>query len=185
VSRTDVAREEAALLVAAAAGDVEAVSVLYDRYSGPLYAFALSRLGTAPEAEDVVQRVMTNLWRTASRYDPDRASVRTWVFAIARNAVIDQQRRRRPRESPGALPDLADPTSTRELSVLMEEEIVRVALDRLSPEHRRVIDLAYFEGLTQAEVAVRCGLPVGTVKSRTFYGLKALRLTLEELGVEA
>lgn len=174
-------RSEAALVARAAEGDEDAVAVLYEVYAGPLYGFGLRRLGDPLLAEELVQVVMTRLWRLGSRYEPDRGSVRTWVFTIARSTVIDLYRRQ-----PAATPtgDLADqPDVVDELEALIRAEAVRTALDRLSAEHREVIDLAYFGGLTQAEIAARLGLPLGTVKSRTFYALKAFRLACDELGV--
>lgn len=172
---------EAALLTRAAAGDERAMAALYDAYAGPLYGFGYARLGDAGLAEDLVQRVMTRLWRLADRYDPDRASVRTWVFTLARTACIDLHRSR-PRPQPVAEPpDRADPSGTDELEALVAAEVVRAALDRLSADHRQVVDLAYYDQLSQREVAERLDLPLGTVKSRTFYALKALRLALDEL----
>lgn len=175
---------EVALLARAAAGDERAVDELYGRYAGPLYGFGLRRSGDAELAEELVQRVLTKLWQLAERYDPAKGSVRTWVFMIARSTAVDLHRRRRRRDEPAREPvELADDHD--ELDRLLKAEMVRVALERLSPPHREVLDLAYFAGLTQMEVAARLGLPVGTVKSRTYYALKAFRLACDELGVEA
>lgn len=172
---------EAELLARAAGGDEDAVAGLYDAYADAIYGFGLNRLGDHTLAEELVQTVMTRLWRLGHRYDPARGSVRTWVFTIARSATIDLHRRRASAPPP-ALP--AEPTdATDELDRLLRAEAVRAALDRLAPDHREVLDLAYFRGLTQAEIARRLGLPLGTVKSRTFYALKAFRLACDELGV--
>jgi RNA polymerase sigma-70 factor, ECF subfamily len=172
---------DATLVARAATGDEDAVGALYDTYAGALYGFGLRRLGDPALAEELVQAVMTRLWRSARRYEPARGSVRTWVFTIARNAAIDLHRRR-PRATPTAeVPEQVDTVD--ELETLLRAEAVRAALDRLGPEHREVLDLAYFRGLTQAEIADRLGLPLGTVKSRTFYALKAFRLACDELGV--
>lgn len=179
--RTWVAEEPAALLTRVAGGDETALAALYDRYAGVLYGFALRRLGDHERAEELVQRVMTRVWRFAERYDPDRGQVSTWVFAIARTTVVDLQRDafRRRRIAETAPPDVGDD----ELERLLLSEAVRVAFDRLSQEHREVLHLAYFQGLTQSEAAARLALPLGTVKSRTYYALRALRLACEELGV--
>ena len=174
---------EATLVSRAARGDEGAVSALYDVYAAPLYGFALRRLGDPMLAEELVQLVMTKLWQRADRFDPARGSVRTWVFTIARSSVIDLHRRQ-PRAQPSAdLPEQAEIVD--ELGSLLRAEAVRAALDRLSSEHREILELAYFRGLAQAEVADRLGLPLGTVKSRTFYALKAFRLACEELEVDA
>jgi RNA polymerase sigma-70 factor, ECF subfamily len=172
---------EAALLARAAGGDEDAVAELYDIYAGPLYGFGLRRLGDAALAEELVQRVMTRLWREAARYRPARGSVRSWVYAIARTSAIDVYRQQ-PRARPlGELPE--HEAQDDEIDALVRAEAVRAALDRLGREHRQVLDLAYFDGLTQTQVAERLGLPLGTVKSRTFYALKAFRLACAELGV--
>lgn len=174
-------RSEAALVARAAEGDEDAVSVLYEAYASPLYGFGLRRLGDPLLAEELVQAVMTRLWRHGARYEPDRGSVRTWVFTIARTTVIDLHRRRAAGTPTGDLSDQVDVVD--ELEALVRAEAVRTALDRLSSEHREVLDLAYFRGLPQSEIAGRLGIPLGTVKSRTFYALKALRLACDELGV--
>lgn len=177
------ARTEAALLSRAADGDEDAVAALYDAYGGPIYGFGLRRLGDPLLAEELVQSVMTRLWRRANRYDPARGSVRTWVFTIARSAAIDLYRSRSRDEPEPALPERAEIID--EFARLVRGEAVRAALDRLSAEHREVLDLAYFRGHSQAEIADRLRLPLGTVKSRTFYALKAFRLACDELGVDA
>jgi RNA polymerase sigma-70 factor, ECF subfamily len=172
---------EVGLLTRAAAGDEDAVTDLYGIYGPPLYGFGLRRLGDPMLAEELVQTVLTRLWHRAARYEPTRGSVRTWVFSIARNAVVDLHRRR-----PAAIPadPLPEPTAlVDELEQLVRAEAVRAALDRLTPEHREVLQLAYVHGLTQRDIATRLEVPLGTVKSRTFYALKALRLACDELGV--
>ncbi|MPZ87453.1 MAG: sigma-70 family RNA polymerase sigma factor [Nitriliruptorales bacterium] len=172
---------QSALVVRAAAGDEHAVNELYDLYAGTLYGFGLRRLGDAELAEELVQRVMTRLWQLADRYDESRASVRTWVFTIARTTLIDLRRRN------DLVPPVAEPAEhpeeDDEFDKLVRAEAVRAALERLSPQHREVLDLAYFRALTQQEIARALGLPLGTVKSRTYYALKALRLACDELGV--
>lgn len=165
-----------------ATGDEEAVTALYDIYAGPLYGFGLRRLGDPALAEELVQAVMTRLWRRAGRYQPARGSVRTWVFTMARTVAIDLYRRQPRAEPVDSLPEPAD--NVDELEALLRAEAVRAALDRLTPEHREVLDLGYFRGLSQSEIAGRLVLPLGTVKSRTFYALKAFRLACDELGVD-
>jgi RNA polymerase sigma-70 factor (ECF subfamily) len=162
----------------------EALRALYRTYAGELLGFALHALGERGAAEEVVQEVFTRAWRNADRYDPARGSVRTWLYQIARHAIIDMRRRA------SARPSLAAGESVEEQRVdgdSIEQAMlgwqVAAALERLTPEHRQMIRLAHFQGLSVREIANRCGLPVGTVKSRTWYALRSLRLVLEEMGV--
>lgn len=174
---------EPGLLARAAAGREEAVAELFDTFGGALYGYGLRRLGSPDLAEELVQRVMTRLWRTGSRYDPTRSSVRSWVFTIARSVAVDLWRAQ---PGPASAADAAwrgHPPD--ELEALLHAEAVRLALGRLSAEHREVLELAYFRGLPQREIASRLHVPLGTVKSRTYYALKALRLACDELGVQA
>ena len=162
----------------------EALRALYRTYAGELLGFALHGLGERGAAEEVVQEVFTRAWRNADRYDPARGSVRTWLYQIARHAIIDMRRRA------SARPALAVGESVDEQGVdgdSIEQAMlgwqVAAALERLTPEHRQMIRLAHFQGLSVREIADRCGLPAGTVKSRTWYALRSLRLVLEEMGV--
>src|SRR5919199_3771037 len=160
----------------------EAVRELYRAYSGELFGFALNSLGERGIAEEVVQEVFTRAWRHASTYDARRGSVRTWLYQIARHAIIDARRRAAVRPSLSLHePAEAEAPPTIEQAMLGWQVIS--ALERLSPEHRQMIRLAHFQGMTMREIAERCDLPVGTVKSRTWYALRSLRLVLEEMGV--
>jgi RNA polymerase sigma-70 factor, ECF subfamily len=157
---------------------------LYRRYSGQLFGFACNALGDRGLAEEVVQDVFARAWRHADDYDPRRASVRTWLYSIARNRVVDARRRAAVR--PG-MAGGAEPESPAELDRTLEQAVLRwqvaAALARLSPEHREVIRLAHYGGLTLREIAERKGIPLGTVKSRTSYALRSLRLILDEMEV--
>ena len=163
----------------------EAMRALYRAYAGELYGFALNALGERGAAEEVVQEVFTRAWRHAATYDQRRGSVRTWLYQIARHAIIDARRRASVRPSL-ALHEPGD-TDAGEASPTIEQAMlgwqVAAALESLSPEHRQVIRLAQFQGLTMREISDRTGLPVGTVKSRIWYALRSLRLVLEEMGV--
>ena len=162
----------------------EAVRDLYHSYAGELYGFALNALGERGVAEEVVQEVFTRAWRHADSYDPGRGSVRTWLYQIARHAIIDARRRASVRPSlPLHEPSERDEGTGHTIEQAMLGWQVVSALERLSPEHRQMIRLAHFQGLTMREIAERCDLPVGTVKSRTWYALRSLRLVLEEMGV--
>jgi RNA polymerase sigma-70 factor (ECF subfamily) len=164
----------------------EALRALYRTYAGELFGFALNALGDRGTAEEVVQEVFTRAWRHAEAYDPARGSVRTWLYQIARHAIIDLRRRAAVRPS---LTLHDPPTETRDLEGLSIERAmlgwqVASALERLTPEHRQVIRLAHVQGLSVREISERCGVPEGTVKSRTWYALRSLRLVLEEMGVQ-
>jgi RNA polymerase sigma-70 factor, ECF subfamily len=159
---------------------------LYRRYSGELYGFACNALGDRQLAEEVVQDVFARAWSHAGDYDPHRGSVRTWLYAIARHRIVDLRRRA------GARPALADrdqPSEPAEREDPLEHAVLRwqvaAALARLRPEHRELIRLAHWSGLTLREIAELKGIPLGTVKSRISYALRSLRLVLDEMGVES
>jgi RNA polymerase sigma-70 factor (ECF subfamily) len=163
----------------------ETMRALYRAYSGELYGFALNSLGDRGLAEEIVQDVFTRVWRHADSFDPDRASFRTWIYGIARNAIIDLKRRGsvRPALAPhGDDAEAPDADDSIERALLGWQ--VSTALARLTPEHRQVIRLAHFQGMRLREIAEETGLPLGTVKSRVSYALRGLRLALEEMGVE-
>jgi RNA polymerase sigma-70 factor, ECF subfamily len=162
----------------------ESLRALYRRYSDELYGFAYQALGDRGAADEVVRDVFTSVWRHAGTYDEQRGSFRTWVYRIARNAVIDKRRRSAVRPGlprfdqdnapePGALDESIEQAAMRWQ--------VAAALARLTPEHREVIRLSHYEGLTMREIATAKGLPVGTVKSRAWYAMRSLRLALEEM----
>ena len=132
-----------------------------------------------------MQEVFTRAWRHADRYDPARGSVRTWLYQIARHAIIDVRRRAsaRPSLAPAASRCSTPPPARDSIEQAMLGWQVAAALERLTPEHRQMIRLAHFQGMSVREIAERCELPVGTVKSRTWYALRSLRLVLEEMGV--
>lgn len=176
--------DDAALVARMAAGDSrEPVATLYGRYGGRLYGLGLRLLGDAGMAEDLVQETFVRLWRGAHRFDPGQASLRTYIFMIARRAAVDM--RRSPSTRP--LPDLNENEQASDRSddlgdfdELAMEVDVRDALESLSDEHRTVLELYYGEDLSQSQIAERLGIPVGTVKTRTFYALRALRPLLLE-----
>ena len=159
---------------------------LYRRYSSELFGFACNALGDRDLAEEVVQDVFARAWRHAADYDQKRASVRTWLYTIARNRIVDARRRASVR--PGLAPD-TEQESPAEVDRELEQAVLRwqvaAALARLSPEHREVIRLAHYGGLTLREISERKGIPLGTVKSRTSYALRSLRLILDEMEVRS
>jgi RNA polymerase sigma-70 factor (ECF subfamily) len=167
------------------AGTEDALRALYRAYARELFGFALNALGERGAAEDVVQEVFTRAWRHAASYDPTLASERTWLYQITRHVIIDMRRRAAVR--PSLAPDDRSAEEQGAEDPSLEHAMlgwqVAAALERLSPEHRQVVRMAHFQGLTMREIAARTQLPVGTVKSRTWYALRALRLVLEEMGV--
>jgi RNA polymerase sigma-70 factor (ECF subfamily) len=157
----------------------------YDAHGGELYRFARRALGDAGQAEDAVQEAFVRAWRASDRYDPARASQRTWLFAILRNVVIDQVRARRSRP-----PMAADRDPDDQVAATADDAIDRVltgwqveaALDAVAEEQRRVLVEVHWRGRPYAEVAAELGVPEGPVKSRVYYGLRAMRAALEAGG---
>lgn len=157
---------------------------LHADYAGPLFTFALRSVGDPEVAEEIVQDTLVRAWRNADRYDPEKGSLDTWMFTICRNLVIDHHRRRsaRPR-TVATIDEVGEPAAEHEeLDRALESWQVARALRELSDDHRRVIIESYYRGASVAEAAERLGIPEGTVKSRLYYGLRNLRLVLEEMG---
>lgn len=153
----------------------------YAAHGGEMYGFALRSLGDPGLAADAVQEAFIRAWRASSRYDPELGSLRTWLFAILRNVVIDMGRSRSARaEVLDAAPEVADEPLERALLAWQVEE----ALRRIGDAHRQVIVETYLRGRPYAELAAELGVPEGTIKSRVYYGLRALRNALEELGYD-
>lgn len=160
----------------------------YDAHGPELYRYAVRQLRDEGTAQEVVQEVFLRAWRRAGSFDPSVASLRVWLFAIARNAVVDEVRRvavrpwRRtltgePPEPPGTAVDATE-------QAVLDGWLVEEALRRIRPEHREAVVQTHLLGRPHAEVAAELGVPVGTLRSRIFYGLKALRLAMDEMGVE-
>lgn len=157
------------------------VRAAYSAHAGELYGFALRSLGDSGLAEEAVQETFLRAWRAGARFDPQIGSLRTWLFAILRNVVIDLGRARaaRPSVAEGGVEPTVEPFEQALLSWQMEE-----AMRRIGEQHRRVLVETYYRGRPYAEVAAELGIPEGTVKSRVYYGLRALRIALEEIGYE-
>lgn len=168
--------------------DEAGVQAAYQAHGAELYRFVLRGLGDPGAAQDVVQETFLRAWRAADRFDPDLASLRVWLFAIARNAMIDHARAssRRPWQSVLVDPPTAEAASAAvddPTEQLLRSWVVEEALQRISEDHRTVIVETHLKGRSYAEVAAEHGIPVGTVRSRVFYGLKALRVAMDEMGV--
>jgi len=177
--------EEADLVAQIAAGDVGTPVVkLYRRYGKRLFRFGMQQLGNEGLAEEMVQETFVRLWRTASRYDTGKSSVGTYVYVIARSVAADI--RKRPSSRPlMPVEDVDVPPVPDNVDRIIDSMIVREAVDTLGSGHAAVIRLAQEEGLTQSQIAERLGLPLGTVKTRTFHGMRALRSALIERGFHA
>lgn len=160
---------------------MEAAAELYDRYAGQVYALARRIVGNETDAEDVVQEVFSQAWRTAARYDRARGSVIGWLLMITRTRAIDKirARRARPDTFDAVPPDtLAASQAPDEIEVAEQAAVVRAALLALPDAQRTALELAYYEGLTQAEIAARLSEPLGTIKTRMRTGLMSLRARL-------
>jgi RNA polymerase sigma factor (sigma-70 family) len=176
-----------AVLVLVADGQLDALQDLYDKYRTMAYSIALRITADASLAEDVVQDAFLGAWRNAARYVEGRGSVKTWLLSIVHHRAVDAVRRRRPTtELPAAeaVPpsSLTLPDIWSEVAGKLEREEIATALATLSDVQREAIELAYFGGLTQQEIASRTGAPLGTVKSRIRLGLLTMRRALVGAG---
>ena len=180
---SSVDEADRAALLRIADGELAALEDLYDRYKTMAYSIAYRITNDATLAEDVVQDAFLGAWRNAGLYVTGRGSVKTWLLAIVHHRSIDAIRRRRPTdelpELDAPLPEaLTVPDVWAEVSASLDAVTVRAALDALSDVQREALELAYFAGLTQQEIAGRTGAPLGTVKSRMRLGLLAMRRAL-------
>jgi RNA polymerase sigma-70 factor, ECF subfamily len=173
-----------------AGGELEALEGLYGRYGTMAYSIAMRITGESGAAEDVVQEAFLGAWRNAARYVPGRGSVRTWLLAIVHHRAIDSLRRRRattelpetddPRHTPTAL---ALPDIWGDVAANLDRASIQQAMASIPVRQREAIELGYFAGLTQVEIAARLDLPLGTVKSRMRLGLLALRMEFTRQGL--
>lgn len=162
--------------------DEALLRALHAEHGAALWRYALSLThGDRARAEDVVQETLLRAWRHPEVLTPERGVSRGWLWTVARHLVIDEARSARSRheEVRARLPERpVDDEADR----VVDRELLAIALSRLSPEHREVLRECYYRGRSVAEAAVVLGVPVGTVKSRSHYALRALRLAIEELG---
>jgi RNA polymerase sigma-70 factor (ECF subfamily) len=174
------------LVAAVGAGDAEALARLYDRFSGMLLGLGHRILGDASEAEEILQEAFLQVWNQAGRYDPKRSSVSTWLVLLTRSRAIDrlrsrkvkdrtllavQQEKRGSHTSPEGLGD-----------VFRQERAKRLRREMalLPPEQREVLEMAFFRGMTQSEIATQTGTPLGTVKTRSLLAMRKLRAALRD-----
>jgi RNA polymerase sigma-70 factor (ECF subfamily) len=165
-----------AVLRRLAQGDASALAELYDRHAGLAFGLALRVLRDRTEAEDVVQEAFVQVWRQATRYDPARGTPEAWLCAIVRTRAIDRLRRRLSRREQPEAPEPARAAATPDPEGTLA---VRKAMQILSPDQRRALELAYYEGLTQSEIARRLDEPLGTIKTRIRTAMIRLREELE------
>jgi RNA polymerase sigma-70 factor (ECF subfamily) len=178
--------DDGQLVADAARGEERAIGQLYDRYGAVLYAVAYRIVGQRADAEEVVLEAFAQAWREASRFEAGRGSVAGWLTMIARSRALDLVRARSRRDRvtataaadrPDASPGMSDfrPDPARALDHDERRRQVQQALELLSPPQREAIELAYFEGLSQTEIAERLQEPLGTVKTRVRLGMQKLR----------
>ena len=187
-----VARELAhlsdeALVALVARRDETALAALYDRFGRVAYGLALRVLRDRSLAEDAVQEAFMTVWRTADRFMPDRSKASSWILTFVHRRAVDLVRReeRRRAEPLETAPETAGGAAPDEEAWLrLQRERVQKALHALPDQQREALELAYFGGFTQSELAERLGLPIGTIKSRMFTGLARLRELLDDLETE-
>jgi RNA polymerase sigma factor (sigma-70 family) len=185
--RSDLAHlSDEALVALAARGESGALAELYDRYGRPAYGLALRVLRDAALAEDAVQEAFLALWRSADRFVPERAKASTWIMTLTHRRAVDLVRREdRRRAEPLEGAPVQSAEATDETAWLrLQRERVQAALRALPDQQREAIELAYYGGFTQSELAERLGQPLGTIKSRMFAGLARLRELLAEPDLE-
>jgi RNA polymerase sigma-70 factor (ECF subfamily) len=169
-----------------AAGSEEALGRLYDQHGGTVFALARRIMSRPEDAEEVVQDVFAQVWREAARYQDERASVAGWLVMLTKARAIDKLRARRSRPDidravdPAPAFEVPDAAATPEAVLLSAADATRVgvALRQLPAEQRALIDLAYFEGLSQSEIAAKTGAPLGTVKTRMRSAMQTLKAAL-------
>jgi RNA polymerase sigma-70 factor (ECF subfamily) len=175
-------RTDAELLAQVADGDHRAFEELHRRYARSVLGIALRRMGDRGRAEDATQDTFASVWRSAARFDPSRGKATSWLFTVARNAIVDGLRRRKD-AAIAEPPDVAsvDPGPDDAAESEWVSWRVHRALETLPPNERTLVELAYWSGLSQSEIAEHLGIPLGTVKTRT---RSALHRLADELGEE-
>ena len=178
-----------ALLALASRGDERALAELYDRYSRVAYGLALRIVRDPALAEDAVQEAFVTVWRTAGSFMPGRAKASTWILTLVHRRAVDVVRREERRRAAPLDTDAEDTgpgtlTADEEVELTDRRRLVQEALRQLPLEQREALELAYYGGLSQSELAERLSVPLGTIKSRMFAGLRRLRDLLAEAGLD-
>lgn len=178
--------DEAVLALVARSHD-DALAELYDRFGRVAYGLALRILRDRALAEDAVQEAFLTVWRQAGTFSPERAKPSTWILTLVHRRAVDlvrrEERRRADPVEIDALPQPAGEATDEEAALRAQRRIVQEALRRLPDEQREALELAYYGGFTQSELAERLGQPLGTIKSRMFSGLSRMREHLAEAGL--
>jgi RNA polymerase sigma-70 factor (ECF subfamily) len=186
VSRDLAHLSDEALVALTARSEHSALAELYDRYGRSAYGLARRILRDDTLAEDAVQEAFLALWRTAARFVPERGKASTWILTLVHRRAVDLVRREEHRraDSLESAPEVGGGAVEEEALLRLQRERVQKALKQLPDQQREALELAYYGGFTQSELAERLGQPLGTIKSRMFSGLSRLRELLGEPGME-
>lgn len=193
MERAQLADEELVVLVGR--GDEAGLGLLYDRYSRVVFSLILKVVRNQQVAEELTQEVFLRVWQQAGTFEQERGRFTSWVLGIAHNLAIDETRRRKARpqqvyddpDSPRSLLDVADRSPEPDELALggIRREYIVEALTKLPSPQREVIELSYFEGFTQSQIAEHKGEPLGTIKTRTRLALQRLRTNLQAQGIRS
>ena len=159
------------------------VRMLYDEHAAALWRYAMRLTGDQARAEDVVQETLLRAWQHPEVTDDNERSARAWLFTVARNMIIDERRSARFRNEVGTLEEAPEDTGPNEVDSALDRLLIGDAMAQLSADHRAVIRRSYYLGWSTAQIAADLDIAEGTVKSRLHYAIRALRLTLQEMGV--
>jgi RNA polymerase sigma-70 factor (ECF subfamily) len=171
------------LAIALRSGEAGALDALHARYGATVFGYLASTLRDRATAEDVFQLVFTEIWRRGHQYDPERGSLITWMLTIARSRTIDELRRRRPEPlDPATLPETPSPAPAPQDAALDRWRMAQL-LALLPADERRLLELRFYDELSQTEIAARTGLALGTIKGRMVRALERLRTMLDEEGL--
>ena len=172
---------------ATSAADAEAalMKALYDEHAGALWRYALRLTNDAARAEDVVQETLLRAWQHPEVMTDSERSPRAWMFTVARNMIIDERRSKRFRNFGGSLDEEGAPEQPApdEVDAALDRMLIADAMAQMSADHRAVVERSYYRGWTTAQIAADLDIAEGTVKSRLHYAMRAMRLTLQEMGV--
>ncbi len=172
-----------AVASSAASQEAALMKALYDEHAAALWRYALRLTSDRNRAEDVVQETLLRAWRHPEVVGDTERSARAWLFTVARNLIIDESRSARARLEVAGLDKRPEPAGPDQVNAALDRMLIADALAQLSAEHRAVISRSYYKGWTTAHIAADLGIAEGTVKSRLHYAVRAMRLTLQELGV--
>lgn len=167
----------------AASQEAALMRALYDEHAAVLWRYVLRLTGDRSRAEDIVQETLVRAWRHPEVVGDTGRSARAWLFTVARNLVIDDSRSARARLEVTSLERAAEQAGPDEVNAALDRLLIADALAQLSAEHRAVVSRSYYRGWSTAQIAADLGIAEGTVKSRLHYAMRAMRLTLQEMGV--